>query len=373
MGSPQVALILTVFQRSAASSVGTKAEDAESRGENTHDGINRGYSRFFVQQSEPLFWYFELLRQPPLESLHGLLLGQGELEAGAGGGVDVEIHGGLARDGLAGRSPATGAAAGAGMLVHPITCGQRVGGGGWDEQGRMSRAWWGSSVPGQIRRVGYRPVFGPRTSGCLTSSSVSSRLETMRIFPPGRVNCKRPPAPFVRSVRLPPFVALSESPYRLHGHAPGADASLSAKKEPRTRIYARDPFKKHTHTHSLTLSHAYTDARTHTTKKKKGWSSGADAFSTDGYFLSVVCAVQETHGPSAAEPHTDGATRLLAPAAAPVKYRRRAVSLTIPLPPSLESAHRAQARRPISGELRRDQGWQPMAGPDPHPRGGQAS
>ena len=88
------------------------------------------YSRFFVQQSESLFGYFEFLRQPPLQSLHGLLQGQGELEACAGGGVDVQIHGGLSRDGFAGRSPATGAAPGAGMLVHPITCGQRWGGGG---------------------------------------------------------------------------------------------------------------------------------------------------------------------------------------------------------------------------------------------------
>lgn len=92
------------------------------------------YSRFFVQQSESLFWYFEFLRQPPLQSLHGLLQGQRELEAGAGGGVDVQIHGGLSRDGLAGRSPATGAAPGAGMLVHPITCGQRRG-----RQGEQSR------------------------------------------------------------------------------------------------------------------------------------------------------------------------------------------------------------------------------------------
>lgn len=33
---------------------------------------NRVYSRFFVQQSESLFGYFEFLRQPPLQSLHGL-------------------------------------------------------------------------------------------------------------------------------------------------------------------------------------------------------------------------------------------------------------------------------------------------------------
>lgn len=78
-----------------------------------------------MQQRESLFWYFEFLRQPSLQSFHGLLQGQGELEAGAGGGVDVQIHGGLSRDGLAGRSPATGAAPGTGMLVHPITCGQR--------------------------------------------------------------------------------------------------------------------------------------------------------------------------------------------------------------------------------------------------------
>lgn len=41
--------------------------------------------------------------------------------------MDVQIHGGFRRDGLAGRSPATGAASGAGMLVHPITCAQRRG------------------------------------------------------------------------------------------------------------------------------------------------------------------------------------------------------------------------------------------------------
>lgn len=83
------------------------------------------YSRLFVQQSESLFGDFESLRQPPLQSLHGLLQGQGELEACAGGGVDVQIHGGLSRDGLARRSAATGAAPGAGVLVHPITCVQR--------------------------------------------------------------------------------------------------------------------------------------------------------------------------------------------------------------------------------------------------------
>lgn len=81
-----------------------------------------------MQQSESLFWYFEFLRQSPFQSLHGLFQGQGELEACSGGGVDVQIHGGLSRDGLAGRSPAAGAAPGAGMLVHPITCGQRWGG-----------------------------------------------------------------------------------------------------------------------------------------------------------------------------------------------------------------------------------------------------
>lgn len=87
--------------------------------------MKESYSRFFVQQSEPLFWYFELLRQPPFQSFHGLLQGQGQLEACAGGGVDVQIHGWLSRDGLAGRSSATGAAPGAGVLVHPITCSWR--------------------------------------------------------------------------------------------------------------------------------------------------------------------------------------------------------------------------------------------------------
>lgn len=48
--------------------------------------------------------------------------------------MDVQVHGGLSRDGLARRSPATGAAPGAGMLVHPITCGQRRG--RQDEQSR---------------------------------------------------------------------------------------------------------------------------------------------------------------------------------------------------------------------------------------------
>lgn len=95
----------------------------------------QAYSRFFVQQSESLFWYFESLRQSPLQSLHGLLQWQGELEACAGGGVDVQIHGGFSRDGLAGRSPATGAASGTGMLVHPITCAQRSGGGGHKTSG----------------------------------------------------------------------------------------------------------------------------------------------------------------------------------------------------------------------------------------------
>lgn len=76
-----------------------------------------------MQQREPLFGYFEPLREPPLQPVHGLLLGQRELEAGAGGGVDVKVHGGLGGGGLAGRrSPAAGAAPGAGMLVHPITC-----------------------------------------------------------------------------------------------------------------------------------------------------------------------------------------------------------------------------------------------------------
>lgn len=83
------------------------------------------YSRFFVQQRESLFWYFESLRQPLLQALHGLLQGQGELEACASGGVDVKIHGGLSRDGLAGRSTTTSAAPGVRVLVHPITCGQK--------------------------------------------------------------------------------------------------------------------------------------------------------------------------------------------------------------------------------------------------------
>lgn len=89
--------------------------------------LQRLYSRFFVQQSESFFRYFEFLRQPPLQSFYSLLLGQGELEPCSGGGVDVKIHGGLSRDGLAGRSPAAGAAPSAGVLVHPITCGQRRG------------------------------------------------------------------------------------------------------------------------------------------------------------------------------------------------------------------------------------------------------
>lgn len=80
-----------------------------------------------MQQSESFFRYFEFLRQPPLQSFYSLLLGQGELEPCSGGGVDVKIHGGLSRDGLAGRSPAAGAAPSAGVLVHPITCGQRRG------------------------------------------------------------------------------------------------------------------------------------------------------------------------------------------------------------------------------------------------------
>lgn len=87
--------------------------------------MHRVYSRFFVQQSESFFRYFEFLREPLLQPFHRLLLGQGELEPRAGGGVDVKIHGGLSRDGLAGRSPAAGAAPSAGVLVHPITCGQR--------------------------------------------------------------------------------------------------------------------------------------------------------------------------------------------------------------------------------------------------------
>lgn len=78
-----------------------------------------------MQQSESFFRYFEFLREPLLQPFHRLLLGQGELEPCAGGGVDVKIHGGLSRDGLAGRSPAAGAAPSAGVLVHPITCGQR--------------------------------------------------------------------------------------------------------------------------------------------------------------------------------------------------------------------------------------------------------
>lgn len=89
--------------------------------------LHRVYSRFFVQQSESFFRYFEFLRQPPLQSFDSLLLRQGELEPCSGGGVDVKIHGGLSRDGLAGRSPAAGAAPSAGVLVHPITCGQRRG------------------------------------------------------------------------------------------------------------------------------------------------------------------------------------------------------------------------------------------------------
>lgn len=95
-----------------------------------------------MQQSESLFGYFESLREPSLQSLHGLLLGQGELEACAGGGVDVQIHGGFSRDGLAGRSPATGAAPGARMLVHSITCARRRRGEGTgrEEGGKTRRA-----------------------------------------------------------------------------------------------------------------------------------------------------------------------------------------------------------------------------------------
>lgn len=91
-----------------------------------------------MQQSESLFGYFKSLREPSLQSLHGFLLGQGELEACAGGGVDVQIHGGFSRDGLAGRSPATGAAPGAGMLVHSTTCARRrrEGGKGWGRDGK---------------------------------------------------------------------------------------------------------------------------------------------------------------------------------------------------------------------------------------------
>lgn len=78
------------------------------------------YSRLFVQQRQSLLGHFEFLRESPLEPLDGLLGGDGHLEACAGGGLDVQIHGGLIRDGLAGRGPAAGAALGAGMLVHSI-------------------------------------------------------------------------------------------------------------------------------------------------------------------------------------------------------------------------------------------------------------
>jgi hypothetical protein len=49
--------------------------------------------------------------------------------------MDVQIHGGFTRDGLAGRSPSAGAAAGAGVLVHSIACTGR--GDGGDETGRI--------------------------------------------------------------------------------------------------------------------------------------------------------------------------------------------------------------------------------------------
>lgn len=90
------------------------------------------YSRFFVEKGESFFWYFESLRKSSLQSFHCLLQGKRELEACAGCGMDVQIHGGLTRDGLAGRSPAAGAAPGARMLVHSIACGQ-----GW-RQGEYS-------------------------------------------------------------------------------------------------------------------------------------------------------------------------------------------------------------------------------------------
>lgn len=46
--------------------------------------------------------------------------------------------------------------------------------------------------------------------------------------------------------------------------------------------------------------------------------------------------------------------RLLAPKAVPVEYRQRPVSQSIPLPPSLKYAHRAEPSRPITRELLRD-------------------
>lgn len=76
----------------------------------------------FVQQSQPLLRHLEALGQAPLQPLHRLLGGHGELIAGAGGGVDAQVHGGLAGEPLAGGSPAA-AAPGAGLRVHPPTCG----------------------------------------------------------------------------------------------------------------------------------------------------------------------------------------------------------------------------------------------------------
>ena len=87
----------------------------------------RVYSRLFVQQRQSLLGYFEFLGQPPLQPLDGLFGGDGQLEACAGSGMDVQIHGGFTRDGLAGRSPSAGAAAGAGVLVHSIACTGRGG------------------------------------------------------------------------------------------------------------------------------------------------------------------------------------------------------------------------------------------------------
>lgn len=102
--------------------------------------------------------------------------------------MDVEIHGGLSRDGLAGRSPATCAAPSAGMLVHPITCDQRGGLDATSTAGNEENG--GRSVVSANVPLGNQRQHSKRLSLFLSipynqkkTQAVSSPVDFMRIFP----------------------------------------------------------------------------------------------------------------------------------------------------------------------------------------------
>lgn len=76
--------------------------------------------------------------------------------------MDVQIHGGFTRDGLAGRSPAAGAAPGARMLVHSIACGQ-----GGDKAS-------GAGLERKSRPFTQCPLFSERETACIQKKEIGS-------------------------------------------------------------------------------------------------------------------------------------------------------------------------------------------------------